>query len=244
MDVPVHFKPPYRRPRSPKKPSVLGGGLLERARSTTLALLGVTTAVGLSMVALALNQSWPLVADSPIPAAPLRHEKVGKATIAAQAIANAPGSSLVRAENAARPGSRRTAGGGEGGGAREPEGGSAPSASAELVVAPSAPAEPQGNTPRGTAEPTPSPPPGGTTPEAPAITVPVSEPTQPEPAPQSPPMTETPPATSSEAPVDSSDDDNWDDDDDWDDDDWDDHDDDWDDHGGRGHHWSRGHHDD
>jgi hypothetical protein len=52
------------------RPSILGDGLLERARSTSLALIGVTAAVGLGMVALAMNQSWPLVAGGPIPPAP------------------------------------------------------------------------------------------------------------------------------------------------------------------------------
>lgn len=47
--------------------SILGSGLLERARSTSLALLGLTAALGLGMVALALNQSLPLLPGSPIP---------------------------------------------------------------------------------------------------------------------------------------------------------------------------------
>jgi hypothetical protein len=61
---------------------VLGGGLLERARSTTLALLGVTAAVGLGTVALALNQSWPLIAGSPVPAPPAGGVAGGEAGVA------------------------------------------------------------------------------------------------------------------------------------------------------------------
>ncbi len=247
MDVPVHFKPGHRWLRSRKTPSVLGGGLLERARSTTLALLGVTTAVGLAMVALALNQSWPLVAGSPIPGVRSGQEAIGKATVAAQVTANAPDSGPTGAGGSPRSDRSRVAGGDDGDGAQAPDVGSAPSASAELVVAPSAPAEPQGDAPSGAPEPNPAPSPTGKTPQALA---PPPEPAQPEPAPQSPPVVEsTPPPTSAEVPVDSSDDDDWDDDgDDWDDDDgWDDND-DW---GGdrqhghdRGHHWSRGRHDD
>lgn len=222
---------------------MLGGGLLERARSTTLALLGATTAVGLAMVALALNQSWPLVADSPLPLAPPRHEAVGEATVAAQAIANAPSLASVRGEGASGPDSFRAARGGETGGAPEPGVDSAPSPSAELVVATSAPAEPRGDAPSGAGEVAPAPSPTAPTPQAPASPVPVSASPQPEPAPASPPAAETPPPTSAEAPVDSSGDDDWDGgEDDWDDDD------DW---GGdrghdhdHGHHWSRGHHDD
>jgi hypothetical protein len=247
MGVAVHFKPGHRWLRS-RKPSVLGGGLLERVRSTTLALLGVTTAVGLAMVALALNQSWPLLADSPMPVGPPRHEAVGEATIAAQAIAGARGAGLVRLDGAAGSDSRRAGRRGDRGGAQAPESGFAPSSSAELVVTPSAPVEGQGDATRGNGDPASGPSPAGSLPQAPAPPVPVSAPAQPEPAPQAPPAVETtPPAISAEAPVSSSDDD-WDDDSDWDDDDWDDDDDEWDDddswHGhGHGHRWSRGHHD-
>jgi len=249
MGVLVDSKRGHRWLRLPNKPSVLGGGLLERARSTTLALLGATTAVGLAMVALALNQSWPLIADSPLPLAPPRHEAVGKATVAAQAIASAPGSGLVRMDGAAGPASRRAASGGDSSGAHAPQGGVVPSASAELVVATSAPVAPQGNAPRGSDDQSPAPSPTGKPPQAPAAPVPVSESAQPEPAPQAPPAVEsTPPPVSAEVPVDSSDDDDWDDDRDWDDDDhdWDDGDWDDDDSGGhgRGRHGSGGHHDD
>lgn len=202
MDVPVHFKPGHRWLRSPKKPSLLGGGLLERARSTTLALLGMTAAVGLAMVALALNQSWPLVAGSPIPGAPSQQEAVGEATVAAQANANTPGLGLADAAVAPRSDPRRPAGGGDTGGARAPEVGPAP-VSAELVVTPSVPAEPEGDAPPAAGKPSPAPSPAEKTPQVPTTSVP--EPAQPEPAPQSPPVGETaPPVTSSEAPVDSS----------------------------------------
>ncbi len=86
MDVSVHRKRGQLWLRSPGRPSVLGGGILERARSTTLALLGVTAAVGLAIVALALNQSWPLIAGSPIPGVAPRHEAVGKAKVAAHPV--------------------------------------------------------------------------------------------------------------------------------------------------------------
>lgn len=56
------------RPRSAAKLSFMGEGLLERARSTILALLGAVVAIGLAAVALALNQDWPLLPDSPLPA--------------------------------------------------------------------------------------------------------------------------------------------------------------------------------
>jgi len=74
----------------PARPSVLGGGLLERARSTTLALLGVTAAVGLGIVALALNQSWPLIAGSPVPGPPPGDVAVGEARVAVAGPARGP----------------------------------------------------------------------------------------------------------------------------------------------------------
>jgi hypothetical protein len=127
MDVSVHFKRGQRWLQSAKKPSVLGGGLLERARSTTLALLGMTTAIGLAMVALALNQSWPLIADSPIPGAPSRQEAIGKATVAAQAKVSAIGSGANNAAGAARSDTPHLVGGGDTNGPQAPEVDSGPS---------------------------------------------------------------------------------------------------------------------
>lgn len=239
MDVAVDRKSGYRWLRPAKKPSVLGGGLLERARSTTLALLGATTAVGLAMVALALNQSWPVIADSPLPVGPPRHEAVGEASVAAGAIANAADPSPDRAEGSLSSGARRS----DRGGSSAPADGSAPTAP-ELVVAPSAPAERGGDAP-GADEPSAPPSPAAETPQAPAAPVPVSSaPALPKSAPPSPPTAETPPPlTSAEVQVDSSDGEG-------EEDDWDDDDGDWDDDRsgdrgyGRGGRWSRGHHGD
>jgi hypothetical protein len=56
------------------RPSVLGDGLPERLRSTLVALLGITGAVGLAMVALVLQQGFPLVSSGPIHEPPAREE--------------------------------------------------------------------------------------------------------------------------------------------------------------------------
>jgi hypothetical protein len=85
MDVVVHYKRQQWWLHSAPKTSILGKGLLERARSTSLALLGLTAAVGLAMVALALNQGWPLIAGAPIPGFGDRQQAVGDATVAAAA---------------------------------------------------------------------------------------------------------------------------------------------------------------
>ncbi len=81
MNVAVHYRRQQQRLQSAAR-AVLGDGLLDRARNTSLALLGLTAAVGLAMVAMALNQSWPLIAGAPIPSIGERHQAVGDATVA------------------------------------------------------------------------------------------------------------------------------------------------------------------
>ena len=82
MDVPVLHKHAQRSPRPSLLVRLLGAGMLERARATSLALLGATAAVGLAIVGLALNQGWPLLEGSAIPAAP--REDVGTASVVAR----------------------------------------------------------------------------------------------------------------------------------------------------------------
>ena len=53
---------------------------MERLRSTSFALCGAATAVGLGLVALAVNQGWPGVFDNAIP--PIPREGVLGARIA------------------------------------------------------------------------------------------------------------------------------------------------------------------
>ncbi len=179
MDVAVHYKRGHRWLRSPGRPSVLGGGLLERARSTTLALLGATAAVGLAIVALAMNQEWPLVAGSSIPQIPPRHQSVGEAealTGQAQAKAPQPGPEGRRFDGGDSTGER-------GAPAPSPSPAASPTGSAEFVVAPSAPAKPQS---AGEGVPAaPGPPPTATQPQQVAV-VPADSPTA-EPAPSTPP---------------------------------------------------------
>lgn len=246
---------PYKRGqewlRSIGRPSVLGEGLLERARAISLALLGVTAAVGLAIIALVMNQSWPLVAGSSIPVISPQHQVIGKATVAAGMRSTEAEAGQARFVDHGPP-LGHAAGTGH-----EPQGpglaGSPASTdSTELVVAPSSPAKPNGNRPHSSPKPEPtpvvqqpqqasqaSPGPSATEPAA----VPVSQ----------PPAETTPPgATTSEGPVSESDSDvpSWShggghayghDDDGGDDDDWDDGGDshEWGDHGHGGWH---GHH--
>jgi hypothetical protein len=64
--------------------NIAGAGLQERLRTTIIALLGLVTAVGLSLVGIAFNQSWPDFIASPIPGA--KTERVGEASIAADVV--------------------------------------------------------------------------------------------------------------------------------------------------------------
>lgn len=141
MDVAVLSKRGQRQPRPAARPSILGDGLLERARAISLALLGLTAALGLTLVALVLNQGWPLVAGGPIPPLPPRHQGLGDATVVA--VASAGDSRSQSTKRGGRPGS-----GGGSGGRIDSGGGASPAApapagSAELVVSPTAPVAPE-----------------------------------------------------------------------------------------------------
>jgi hypothetical protein len=116
MHLPVHHKRGQRRLQAARRPSILGRGLLERARSTTLGLLGLTAAVGLSIVALALNQGWPLIPGSSIPNIGPKHEAIGDAAVAKAATAQVGGGTVAaatgqRSSNASSRPPRHAAGG-------------------------------------------------------------------------------------------------------------------------------------
>jgi hypothetical protein len=250
MDVSVLYKRRQQRPRLAGRPSVLGQGLLERARAMSLALLGVTAAVGLAIVALALNQGWPLIAGSSIPPIPPQHQEVGKATVAAPAQPESAGRRVLspgplhRSAAPARGGDRGTSG-------TSPGVGSVPAT--EFVVSPAAPAKPQGDHAHGSPDQQ-SPAPDKPAPQAPEAPVVASPPA--EPASSVPPASGTAPTTptaaTSEVPANSSspssshgDDHSYDGDDDWGDHghEWDEDDDGGDHDWGGGHDHDWGHHD-
>ena len=176
--------------------------MLERARATSLALLGATAAVGLAIVALALNQGWPLLEGSAIPAAP--REDVGKASVVARPARVVP----VQATGRRRAGSGRAHRGGASArphaAAVTPSGGegattlavseTAPAASPGVASKPKAP-HAQGKAPTSPSQPTSSPAAQPTA--APASSPPAEEPA-PAPSPAPPPA--QPEAVASEAP--------------------------------------------
>jgi hypothetical protein len=178
--------------------SLLGDGLLERARATTLGLLGATTAVGLAMLALVFNQGWPLVAGGPVPPLPPREQAVAKAKVVA---ANAHGQDASVARVAPRRHDSGRAGSRQG---PAPQTGATQAPSDELVVAPAAKVERQGDAPPSGAHARPAPAKPKATP-APQAQTKATPPTQTEAAEQTPapPPAQTPPppaATVSEAP--------------------------------------------
>jgi hypothetical protein len=84
--------------------SVAGVGMRERLQAATFAMFGVVTAIGLVLVGIAYNQSWPDFADSPIPILPT--ERIGGATVAAGALHGHSGSGNVAASHRSLPGGR------------------------------------------------------------------------------------------------------------------------------------------
>jgi hypothetical protein len=173
--------------------------MLERARSTSLALLGVTAAVGLATIAMVLRQEWPAVVGSPIPSAPSQQEAVGDATRAAGAKAAGGAVAHVRAASHPAAGSPRHLAQPRDGGAGSPAG-SAPAEPNEFVVTPAAPVKRPG---KGGSHRTPAregPEPAAPSPQAVTVATPTtSPPSQSESQPESQPSP-APPATTSGAP--------------------------------------------
>ena len=161
--------------------------MLDRARATSLALLGATAAVGLAIVALALNQGWPLLEGSAIPAAP--RQDVGRARVVPRPARAAP--------------TRAASGHGKIGGHRRPGGRDAPARTRADAVAPSGGEE---ATALVVSEQAPARAPGGAAPKAPPAhgkspASPSPPASQPAAAPTSSPPPQAPIATPAPAPA-------------------------------------------
>jgi hypothetical protein len=115
MAVAVTLKRLQSGPHRPALPSLLGDGLPERLRSTSIALLGIIAAVGLGIVGFALQVGFPLVASAPLPEGPVKPDaasererklpKEGPAKKAASRPRATPAASTVDAEAGALPAS-------------------------------------------------------------------------------------------------------------------------------------------
>jgi hypothetical protein len=203
IDVSVHWKRGQGWLRAGRRPSILGDGLLERTRATSLALLGATAAVGLAIMALAFNQGWPLIAGSSIPRIQPRHQSIADAAVVARAGHSGPLGAGARTHSSSR---HRGGAGAPASVATGAGGASAPAASAPLVGSPSTPVAAQGPSPGSPA------PRGHAPPTQPAQQLPATTVASPSPAPQAAPAptpapapvaapAPTPPeATASEAP--------------------------------------------
>ena len=98
------------RPLPVPRPSVLGDGLPERLRSTLVALFGIAAAVGLTMVALVLQQGFPLVSSGPVPDPPPRRQALEDRVVAKQAAAT-PGRAAIPVAASSHPPVPRDTGG-------------------------------------------------------------------------------------------------------------------------------------
>jgi hypothetical protein len=190
MNELVHWILHSRSLCSARLPSVVGSGLPERMRSTAFALLGLTAAAGLALVAIFAQLGFPLLEPAPLPAEPTASESIA----AAEKVAPARPPLTLRSTQPVRPAPspRRGEGlpgakgspvaevpavGGPGGAAPAPSGGN------ENGVG-GAGGEPGGSN----SAPTDAPEPAAPTvtapaPTAPAPTAPVPKPADPPPAP-------------------------------------------------------------
>lgn len=179
--------------------SLLGDSLLVRARTISFAVLGASAAVGLAVLAIALQEDWPLVPGSP-PPRPVGQGSVGEGkAVSAPKPSSVPGGpATARGRAAGAPRNGRSSHAGAGGGTGSPAG-SAPDATTELVVSPSVPVAPSGDAgahgPRQPHSPSPSQPQQPKPPAPPAA--PASSPATAAPAPPTPAA--TPPAAGATA---------------------------------------------
>ncbi|HET9677727.1 MAG TPA: hypothetical protein VFP21_09510, partial [Solirubrobacterales bacterium] len=79
MNELVHWILHSRSLSSVRLPSLAGKGMPERLRSTAFALLGMTAAAGLVLVAIFSQLSFPLLEPAPLPDEPTVSESVGEA---------------------------------------------------------------------------------------------------------------------------------------------------------------------
>jgi hypothetical protein len=84
--------------------SLAGDGLLVRIRSTSIALFGLVTAVGLGLVIFIAQQGWPGVLNSPIPANPPELGAVHGAVALTQPVFPGPPPQAVAVARRAAPG--------------------------------------------------------------------------------------------------------------------------------------------
>src|ERR1700750_1846300 len=100
MNELVHWILHSRSLSSVRLPSLAGRGMPERLRSTAFAVLGLTAAAGLALVAIFAQLSFPLLEPAPLPDEPTASESIGEAQKAR--FGHGPGA-LVTVRPAASP---------------------------------------------------------------------------------------------------------------------------------------------
>jgi hypothetical protein len=118
MAVSVIHKRLQSGQHQPALPSLLGDGLPERLRSTSIALLGIVAAVGLGIVAFALQLGFPLAASAPLPQPPARPDAASERKLAekepARKAAAAPPATSATSKGSTEADSPPAGGGGSG----------------------------------------------------------------------------------------------------------------------------------
>lgn len=171
------------------RPSFAGNSLLERMRSTAFALLGITAAMALGLVAFAVQQDWSVLPAAPIPGVP-EPSKVGKAGVVAEQ-PRPPVSGGSREEPRDQTAPRRNPAAPESSPSRLSGPRQVATASPQPTPAPEPTATPPAGDGMSPASPDPGPPPVSAPAAAPA----------PEPAPTPTPTSTTPPAASPSGPA-------------------------------------------
>ncbi len=100
MAVSVFRKRLQPRPRRLAFPSLLGNGMPERLRSTSIALIGAVAAVGLGTVAFALQLGPPTVVSGPLPEPPPKRHVIGERDRREEQAAGKPTTGVVVARGA------------------------------------------------------------------------------------------------------------------------------------------------
>jgi hypothetical protein len=139
-----HGQPPLRRSITLR---LFGDGMLERIRSASLAMLGVGTAVVLSLMVFAMQQGWPLAPNVPILQGPFGGGKIGDAqvvVVSPEAGAPQPGGATYT-KGPTAPGSQATPGDND----RRAQGGSGLDRTQAVVVSGPSPVSSDGGGPAG-----------------------------------------------------------------------------------------------
>lgn len=109
MAVPVDRKRSQPRVRRLVFPSLLGDGMPDRLRSTSIALIGTVAAVGLGTVAFALHLGLPAVVSGPLPEPPPKRHAVAERHRVEEKAAGDPTAEAVGSRSAASVGAERGA---------------------------------------------------------------------------------------------------------------------------------------